>query len=105
MYKGEILVIGDEYLSLIGVAGGAHAVTYRGECRELVEYLRNNIGRYAIVITYKYIINECRELREVIDESKVFLVELEKPEEVAGVDVKKYYAELARRYLGIEIPI
>jgi len=105
LYKGEILVIGDEYLSLIGVAGGAHAVTYRGECRELVEYLRNNIGKYAIVIIYKYIIDECRELHEAIDESKVFLVGLEKPEEVAGVDVKKYYAELARRYLGIEIPI
>ncbi|AFL66986.1 hypothetical protein [Desulfurococcus amylolyticus] len=105
MYRGEILVIGDEYLSLIGVAGGASSIVYNGNCSEIIEKLRPTIGKYSVLITYKQVLSECRRLLELVDESRTLIVELDKPVELAGIDIRQYYAEIAKKYLGIEIPI
>ncbi|ADV64401.1 hypothetical protein [Desulfurococcus mucosus] len=105
MYRGRVLVIGDEYLSLIGVAGGADSVVYSGGCSNLVEKLRGSIANYVVLITYRHVLDECPELRNLVDEAKTLVVELEKPEEASRINVKQYYAEIARKYLGIEIPI
>jgi hypothetical protein len=51
------------------------------------------------------VLSECRRLLELVDESRMLIVELDKPVELTGIDVRQYYAEIAKKYLGIEIPI
>lgn len=67
MRKGRVLVIGDEYLALIGAAGGAHSIVYHN-CGETTGKLREVASDYAVLITYKDILSECREILSLIDE-------------------------------------
>lgn len=105
--QGRVLLVGDEAMGVLGNAAGVEVYVFRGNCRELVDRLKENASLYDVLIYLNEIAEQCRELKTVLDVyfKNKLLVELEHPLKERIRDPKTRYREMARRDLGVEIEL
>lgn len=104
MKKG--LVIGDPYLSLIGVAAGFDYFIYADNCRELMEYLKEHVSDYGLVIVLRSIVRDCSDVELFEREHpETLFIHLDSPKEIEKIDPKRYYEEMIARYIGLKFEL
>ncbi|MEM2025249.1 MAG: hypothetical protein QXW94_03060 [Desulfurococcaceae archaeon] len=104
---GKILFIGDEFLELIALAAGIDAYLFNDDCKALLEWLNSNIQKYDVVVYLDVVKEKCEAVEDFMKRfarNKIALM-IEHPIKHPAVDPKKYYREVARKILGIEISI
>lgn len=104
---GRVLFIGDEGLGIIARAAGFESFVFRGDCRELADWLTTNIAMYDVIVYTDNIAEQCSEFRNLLATytREKLVVELEHPLKREFTDPRKHYKEQARKDLGIEIEL
>ncbi|MEM0199080.1 MAG: hypothetical protein QW123_03215 [Desulfurococcaceae archaeon] len=105
--RGRVIFIGDEALELIARAAGLDAYLFKANCEDLNNWLSNNIQNYDVIVYLDLVAESCSSFRRILNaysREKLF-VELEYPLKKEFTDPKKYYKELAKKDLGVEIEL
>lgn len=105
--RGKIVLIGDEGLELIALAAGLDAYRFKGNCEDLRNWLLNNIHMYDVIVYLDLVAESCSDFRKVLNtySRDRLIVEIEYPLKKQFTDPKKYYKEIVRRDLGVEIEL
>lgn len=104
---GRVILVGDEALGVLARAAGVDNYVFKGNCRELVEWVKEKASSCDVLIYLDEIMETCVELKALIEVyfKDKLVVELEHPLKERTKDLKARYREQARRDLGIEIEL
>ena len=102
----KALLIGDPYLCLIAAASGIDYFVFDGNCEKLIEYIREKIDDYRLLIVLRPIIKKCEELNDLLKEHREILsIIIDSPKVLEKIDPKKHYEEIITKYIGLKFEI
>ncbi|MEM4717858.1 MAG: hypothetical protein QXE81_03750 [Desulfurococcaceae archaeon] len=105
--RGRIVIIGDEFFSLIAYAMGVDAYIFDDDCKKLMDWLVSNVGDYDVIIYLNTIVNKCKEMRGSLEKviHEKILLQIDHPLESVFRDPKEYYREISKKILGVEVSL
>ncbi len=104
----SIVIIGDRILCLIGLAAGVDCIEYYGvNCSDVKDSFEKNIDKYGVTVVSRDVYSECRELREVLERisNDILVVVIDTKKAVEEIDVRKYYEDKIRKYIGLKVTL
>ncbi len=107
----KVLCIGDRLLNMICSTIGTDYINVEEEqCSSIVEKLEKKVLDYGVIIVLDDFLKNCRELKKLLDSfrGRLFIITLPGFRRVARIsdeEVKEYYEELVRRYVGVRVSL
>ncbi|RLG81298.1 MAG: hypothetical protein DRO13_01560 [Thermoprotei archaeon] len=101
----NIVIIGDVITCLIGVAAGLDHLVFRENCKDIDDFISENIDRYGVFIVTREVANACRESMDKLEEAGVLAIVIESPRIAKEVEPRKFYEGLIAKFIGMGISL
>lgn len=106
--RKNVLIIGDRVLCLIGSAAGLDYFEFSGEnCEDAYDFLSKNIMNYGVIIVSRETITLCKNINMLLKNlpENILSIIIDTPRTMEKVDIRKYYEDVVRKYIGLKITL